>query len=394
MRVSFGPHLLAGLLLLTFNGFAVAQQPAEAVENSLPAEVDGFRRAGSIRRDAALEREKSTPLGSAGDSLGCVGVEADYVSSVGEGLLVESFRCPRYSGAYSLLTLAARSLRDKQPSNPIKLNSEIGTATLNAPGSVAFFKGPMFIRVSERTVTPGSNAVQTLARILANRIDAGEADIPVLVKHLPQWEEVQGHAVYLAGFKSLSDILPNQPILNIVKSEGDADATAAAYGSAAMVIVEFNTPQLASDNDQKIKAGIEQLRSQGQPVPSAYRRVGNYSVFVFDADGEQVANSLIDQVKYEQVVTWLGDNPNLLEQAQRDYYQTTAGVLAAVVTASGLSLLACFAIGGLFGALLFTRRRAQQQAREAYSDAGGMLRLNIDEITPKSDAPKLLGSGQ
>ena len=61
--------------------------------------------------------------------------------------------------------------------------------------------------------------------------------------------------------------------------------------------------------------------------------------------------------------------------------------------ASGLSLVACLAIGGLMGTLLFTRRRAQQRAAEAYSDAGGMLRLNLDEITPQHDPAKLLGPG-
>ncbi|MGH9907414.1 MAG: hypothetical protein ACRD8U_17735, partial [Pyrinomonadaceae bacterium] len=176
-------------------------------------------------------------------------------------------------------------------------------------------------------------------------------------------------------------------------SEGDADAVASNYDNAVLLLIEFNTPQLAADNDRQISAKIQELLSQGQSVPSAYRRVGNYSVFVFNAQNEQVANALVDQVRYEQVVQWLGDNPHLLEKATREYYQTTAGVLIAVVKASGLSLLACLAIGGFLGALLFTRRRAQQRESEAFSDAGGMLRLNIDEMTAETDPSKLLGSG-
>jgi hypothetical protein len=238
-----------------------------------------------------------------------------------------------------------------------------------------------------------TNAAVALARFMAEKLEPGEADIPVLVKHLPQWEETQERVVYLAGFNSLKDILPDQPILLAVSSEGDADAAAANYGNAQLVIIEFNTPQLAGDNDRSIIAKIRELSDQGQPVPSAYRRVGNYSVFVFNAANEQAANALIDQVKYEQVVQWLGDNPNLLEQAQRDYYQTTAGVLVAVVKASGLSLLACLGVGGFLGALLFSRRRAQQRTAGAFSDAGGMLRLNIDEMTPENDPAKLLGRG-
>jgi hypothetical protein len=64
-----------------------------------------------------------------------------------------------------------------------------------------------------------------------------------------------------------------------------------------------------------------------------------------------------------------------------------------VVKASGLSLLLCLAAGSFIGALLFSRRRAQQRHAEAFSDAGGMLRLNIDEITPQPDRAKLIGPG-
>ena len=159
------------------------------------------------------------------------------------------------------------------------------------------------------------------------------------------------------------------------------------------MIVEFNTPQLAGDNDRRIIEKIHELWNQGQPAPTAYRRVGNYSVFVFNAPNDQTANQLIDQVKYEQVVQWLGDNPNWLKDAQRRYTETTLGVFVSVVKASGVAAVLCFGIGGFFGALLFARRRAQQKRAEAYSDAGGMMRLNLDEIAAETNTGKLIGSG-
>ncbi|HSK62992.1 MAG TPA: hypothetical protein VK893_04100, partial [Pyrinomonadaceae bacterium] len=96
---------------------------------------------------------------------------------------------------------------------------------------------------------------------------------------------------------------------------------------------------------------------------------------------ELTAKQLIDQVKYEQVVSWLGENPNILREAQERYVNTTLGVLVAVLKASGYTLITCLGVGGLIGALLFSYRRAQQKAVTAYSDAGGMLRLNLDELT-------------
>jgi len=64
-----------------------------------------------------------------------------------------------------------------------------------------------------------------------------------------------------------------------------------------------------------------------------------------------------------------------------------------VVKTSGLALLACLAVGGFFGAMLFRFRRAQQRAQEAYADSDAMLRLNLDDLTPESDQRRLLGRG-
>jgi hypothetical protein len=80
----------------------------------------------------------------------------------------------------------------------------------------------------------------------------------------------------------------------------------------------------------------------------------------------------------------LGENPNILKEAQRRYVDTTLGVFIAVVKASGFAAVGCLGAGALIGALLFNRRRNQQKQVEAFSDAGGMLRLNLDELTPKS----------
>jgi hypothetical protein len=219
---------------------------------------------------------------------------------------------------------------------------------------------------------------------------SSEADVPVLIKHLPPPEEAQKNAVYLNSFSDLDKLGLQQPVLSAVQSGGDADAALATYAPGKVLIIEFHTPQLAADNDERIIARIHELWRSGQPAPTAYRRVGNYSVFVFDAPDEQTAKQLIDQVKYEQVVQWLGDNPNILKEAEKRYVDTTLGVLVAVVKASGYAALLCIGVGGLIGGLLFSYRRSQQKAATAYSDAGGMLRLNLDELTAETNPSRLL----
>jgi len=217
-----------------------------------------------------------------------------------------------------------------------------------------------------------------------------EDDTPILIKHLPNWETVAKNAKYSVTLDDLKRNVANQPILDSISFEGGTEAVAANYGPGQLVIVEFSTPHFSVENDQRIAAKIQELKSQAQPVPTAYRRVGNYSVFVFNGSDEASANQLIDQVRYEKVVQWLGEDPYLYEKLQRYFAETSAGVLINVLKGSGLSLLACLAIGGLVGFLLFRQRRARSAA--FYSDAGGSVRLNLDELTKTTDPARLLDS--
>jgi len=216
----------------------------------------------------------------------------------------------------------------------------------------------------------------------------GDDDTPVLLKHLPNWESVQKQSKYVVTPEDLKRAVINQPVLDSVSFEGGTEGATANYAQGQLLIVEFSTPQFSVENDQKIVARIQELKAQSQPVPTAYRRVGNYSVFVFNGRDEASANQLIDQVQYQKVVQWLGEDPHLYERLQRYFTQTTAGVLVAVLKSSGLSLLACLAIGGMFGYLLFRQRRAQSAA--SYSDAGGQVRLNLDDLTDQHDPARLL----
>jgi hypothetical protein len=232
---------------------------------------------------------------------------------------------------------------------------------------------------------------KNLARELASQLNAGDGEVPVLVKHLPNWEATARTAIYAVRLDELKRAVESQPVLETLTFDGGTEAVCASYGQAQLVIVEFTTPQFSIDNDSRIWTKIAELKSQGQPTPTAYRRVGNYSVFVFNAFDEKGANALIEQVKYEQVVQWLGDDPHLYQKLQKYFTQTSAGVFVAVLKSSGLSLILCLAIGGAIGALLFRHRRAQRPA--AFSDAGGSIRLNLDELTGSGDARRLLAAG-
>lgn len=300
------------------------------------------------------------------------------------------------SGAYAELT--ERRSGTTSLDGFIK-DAGVGTASFSYSDGkrnhLTFFKGRVSASLSEYGGEPRDIRVLiNLARALAETIDKGEGDIPVLVKHLPAWQAVSPTVHYALGVETLQMQFGSKSVFDAVSFDGGAEAAIAIYDKQRLVLIEYNTPQLATENNGRITARIQELRNQGQPVPTAYRRVGNYSVFVFDAPNEVAANQLIDQVKYQQIVQWLGENPYSYRQAVAEFTQTTLGVLVSVVKASGIVLVGSLVVGGLFGALLFSRRRAQQQVRDAYSDAGGMLRLNLDEVDPNSDPARILGPGR
>ena len=290
------------------------------------------------------------------------------------------------SGAYALLTRIAGEGKEN-----IK-TGVVGTGAILTASGIDFYKGGNLVQVSgDNNSLASPDELLQMARAFAATLPSGDEDIPVLVKHLPNPQTTSGGSIYAVTLNGLKSVVPNQPVLDVLTFEGGTEAVAARYGQSQLVIVEFTTPQFSIDNDQRVTGKIQELKGQGQPVPTAYRRIGNYSVFVFNAPDEKSANQLIDQVKYEQVVQWLGDDPHLYERLQRYFAQTSAGVLVSVLKGSGLSLILCLGIGVLIGTLLFRHRRAQKAA--AYSDAGGGVRLNLDELTSAVESERLLGSG-
>jgi hypothetical protein len=387
----FVSAFLAAVSLTVSASVVLADQPVPDGAKIFPAALGSFHRAGriSVLNKEAL-RESLKLIDAAPKEAPQVFVATtEYESPDGDKLQVALSKFENDSAAYSQFTLVRwredGAVRPGQAEN-------VGTASalIRGPG-ITFCKGATQITVKFETGQHPDQAT-ALARLLAATLDAGEGDVPVLIKHLPAWEEAQRDAVYAVNKDALLDVIPNQPIFRELTFEGGTEAVVANYGKSQLVIVEFTTPQFSVDNDQRILAKIQELRTQSQPVPTAYRRVGNYSVFVFNAPDEKTANALIDSVKYEQVVQWLGDDPYLEARVERYLAQTTAGVLIAVLKSSGLSLLICLGAGTLFGALLFRHRRAQHAA--LYSDAGGGTRLNLDELTGTKTSHRLLEPGK
>jgi hypothetical protein len=199
--------------------------------------------------------------------------------------------------------------------------------------------------------------------------------IPVLIKHLPEWESVRGQTTFAADANTLRAALGGRPVLDQIDFAGGTEAVTATYPAGRLLIVEFTSPQASIDADDHIRAALA-----GDPS-TVYRRIGNYNAFVFDATDAAAANALLDQVKYEKTVQWLGRNPYQISAERAFVIGTTdlfISTVLIVVMGIGFSLVA-----GLFTGYLFFLLREKRRSRlAAFTDAGGMTRLNLDGFTP------------
>ena len=217
---------------------------------------------------------------------------------------------------------------------------------------------------------------QTPDRSGARPQEISDADgTPVILKHLPEWERVKERAVFINSDAGLKAALGERAIFDQIDFAAGTEAAFAEYDAGKLLIVEYMTPQLAADADQRF------LPAAAAMPQTVYRRVGNYAVFVFDAADGEAAARLIDQVKYEKTVQWLGEDPYLLEKLEKYFVSTTRDVFIAtviwIVGGLGISIFA-----GLAAGIVFYQFRERERRRwSKFSDAGGLTRLNLDELS-------------
>jgi hypothetical protein len=382
------------LLLLLFAIAAGQNSPSTEISKIFPKTLGDFRLQG-------LHPLNSLSKDIAPGDFGIKSVaEGMYAAPGKDEVAIVVVQTESQAGAYALLTRVAARMRSTGQLRVERL-ADVGIDGVAASPSTeagggysraVFYKGSTFVSI---TGQPTNSVVNSFADAYAKTLPDAGNEIPVLVKHLPGWERARDRAVYAVSLHGLQEAVGNQPSLDAVGFNQGTEAVTANYDASRLVIIEYATPQIAESNDARILDRVKQLRESNQPVPSAYRRVGNYSVFVFNAPDETASSQLIDNVKYEQRIQWLGENPFAFEAATQQRTQKAASLILSIAKTIGFFVALCLGAGGVVGGLAFLHRRARAvAAAENYSDAGGMLRLNLDEITPQTDPSRLLGSGE
>jgi len=158
-----------------------------------------------------------------------------------------------------------------------------------------------------------------------------------------------------------------RPATAAVVSPGSSDSR------LKLLIVESHTPQFATDAMSRLASYVESLPEADQQH-IIFSRVGNYAVVALNVRNRELAQGLVNSVQYPYTVKWLR-NP-LWPTNDPFRMEKTANMLLSTFGLLGLILMTVLVVGSVFGTTIFLKRRKQQ--REVFSDAGGMLRLDID----------------
>ena len=251
--------------------------------------------------------------------------------------------------------------------------------------SKTLLKGPiatLFLAL----VSSLSSSGQDVGLVPYKSQEVSEVDgIPVLIKHLPNWETVRGETTFATNIGDLKRALGDRAVLDLIEFTAGTEAVTAPYDAGKLLIIEYTSPQGSVDADTKFSASLAESDNR----TTLYRRIGNYNVFVFDPPDQAAAAALIDQVKYEKQIQWLGDNPFLIT-AERAFVLTTSDIFLSTAMVIIFGMAGSVIVGIFAGYIFFYFRDGKRSKRRTFSDAGGMTRLNLDGFTSENVPERLL----
>jgi hypothetical protein len=214
-----------------------------------------------------------------------------------------------------------------------------------------------------------------------------EDGVPVLIKHLPDYENARNRATFTNNVGDLRDALGERPVFDLIDFSGGTEAVTAPYDQGKLLLIEYVQPRSSIEADERFRTRLDSL---SPPQPIVYRRIGNYNAFVFDAADADAANGLLDRIQYEKRVQWLGEDPYFQQKADRYFAIQASDIFISTVIAIVLGIAFAILAGIVVGLVYFRLAAQKRDGMAAFSDAGGMVRLNLDELTPEISADRLL----
>lgn len=289
------------------------------------------------------------------------------------------------------------------------ISGAYGSFTFNRqylqPNQHLFHEGRYLVRISIEP--PSSSLDQTLVEAIKPNLVGEAGQFPFLPSHLPEQDRIANSEKYIVGPKALANLENFRYLKDLVNFEGGTEIAAANYrngnGRMNLIIIEFHTPQSASDGHTKLQDRFNAL-PQPEKDKRILKRTGNYVVEAANIYDLAAAQNLVGQIKYEAKVYWAGRklsdiplefrplDPVALEEMKR-----TTEVLLRSFYWIGAMLLSAILLGIAAGGALFywnRYRRRKLGLDDLFSDAGGTLRLNLDDYLLSSEEPEIKQIGK
>ncbi len=365
--IQFRLLVLFLLLVLPSTGFGQTAVPTTTIKFALPDKLgEKWQSIGAIRRLSA-DQCAVLPDGDVYQEFWLEGLASRHYSDGKDTFAVEVFQMQFPSGAYGLFTFN----RGQLPENRRE-----------------FFSGRYLVSLaSEKTDSVPQDLVQAMKNHLTSTLD----ELPPLPSHLPSENKLPDSEIYLVGPAALARLDGFSDLKDVVNFSGGTEIAFAKYRNGnsdfGLVIVEYHTPQLASDGYSQFQNYFGNLPEETK-TNRLLKRIGNYVVLTTSVQDLATAEKIISQIKYTPGVYWEGKklshiplafrppDPFAIEEASQ-----TAQMILRTFYWVGVMLFVAIILGFISGWIFFywTRyRRSKLGFDDIYSDAGGSIRLNLD----------------
>lgn len=313
---------------------------------------------------------------------------------------------PRLSGLpdvdalreYGVQRVISRVYTDGRVQSPVEvfelklIPNAYGLFTFNRgqlpPNSREFLQGRYVVRVSHLD----ADADRQIFEAIKPDLIGGEGELPSLPLHLPEADKIAESEKYIIGPVALVKLKNFSDLKDAIGFPTGAEAVTADYrsggGQMNLIVVEYYSPQSAVDGETRIRDHFNAL-PQDEKDRLILKRVGNYVVAMSKVQDMPAAQNIIGQIKYQKKIYWAGrkftDIP--LEHRPPDplaveEYTRTVKTMVRSFYWTGVALLTALLVGFTAGFSLFQWKRYRRRKLgldNMFSDAGGTLRLNLDD---------------
>jgi hypothetical protein len=282
---------------------------------------------------------------------------------------VEVFELNQIPGAYGLFTFDRGQL---------------------PPNSREWRQGRYVVRVSGGEADADSG--RQMFEAIKPDLIGGEGELPPLPLHLPETDKVADSEKYVVGPAALARLKNFGSLKDAIGFGVGAEVTTADYrsggGQMNLIIVEYYAPQSAAEGESRIRDHFNTL-PQAEKDRLILKRLGNYVIAMSNVQDMPAAQNIVGQIKYQKKIYWSGrkftDIPLEVRPpdplAVEDMTRTVKTMIRSFYM-MGIAILTALILGGAIGFSLFQWKRYRRRKLgmdDIFSDAGGTLRLNLDD---------------